>query len=121
MFLSISLPLSQNLTPSLSYHIIHKQIGKVTDFLSFCPFGISIYPFLTIGIRMYQKYILPYFVIPSTFSPQAYSLLERSRQTDKFQHPLLPKLFLFSTDPTRRRNSTGLAELWGEWPIERAS
>jgi len=31
---------------------------------------------------MYQKRILPYYVIPSTFSPQAYSLLERSGQTE---------------------------------------
>jgi hypothetical protein len=40
-----------NLTPSLSY-IVRKRIAKVTDFLSFCPFGISIFPFLTIGISM---------------------------------------------------------------------
>ena len=95
MFLSISLPLSRNLTPSLSYHIISyvNQIAKVTVFLSFCPFGISIFPFLTIGISMYQKRILPYFIIPSTFSPQASSPLERSGQTEKILHPLLPKFF----------------------------
>ena len=29
--------------------------------LSFCPFGISIFPFCTIGISMYQKRILPYY------------------------------------------------------------
>jgi hypothetical protein len=52
-------------------------------------------PFCTIGISMYQKRILPYIIIPSTFSPQAYSLLLRSRQTDRFQHPLLPKFFFF--------------------------
>jgi hypothetical protein len=99
MFLSISLPLSRNLTPSLLYHnIVRKRIVKVTDFLSFCPFGISIFPFLTIGISMYQKRILPHIIIPSTFLPQAYSLLERSRQTDKFQHPPLPYFFFFSTE-----------------------
>ena len=68
-----------------------------------------------------QKHILPHIIIPSTFSPQAYSLLERSRRTEKFQHPLLPKFFFFplsARGPTRRRNSTGLAELWGGWPIE---
>jgi len=27
---------------------------------------------------------------------------------------------LSARGPTRRRNSTGLAELWGGWPIERA-
>ena len=47
---------------------------------------------------MHQKRISPYFIIPSTFSPQASSLLERSGQTEKFQHPLLPKFFLFSTE-----------------------
>ena len=70
---------------------------------------------------MYQKRILPYFIIPSTFSPQASSPLSHHGQTDKFQHPLLPKFFFFSLSargPTRRRNSTGLAELWGGWPIE---
>jgi len=50
---------------------------------------------------MYQKHILPYFIIPSTFSPQASSPLERSRQTDGWTdnilHPLLPK-FYFSTE-----------------------
>ena len=77
MFLSISLPLSRNLTPSLSYNNTYtisyvNRIAKVTDFLSFCPFGISIFPFLTIGISIYQKrmllyFIIPYFLVPSFF------------------------------------------------------
>jgi hypothetical protein len=124
MFLSISLPLSRNLTPSLfslSYHIVRKRIAKVTDFLSFCPFGISIFPFCTIGISMYQKRILPYFIIPYLITPSFFPFKpsqtdrQKDRRTDKFQHPLLPKFFFFSTEragPTRRRNSTGLAELW---------
>jgi len=36
-------------------------------------------------------------------------------------HPLLPKFFFFPLSawgPTRRHNSTGLAKLWGGWPIE---
>jgi len=55
-----------------------------------------------------------------TYLPQADSLLERSGQTDRFLHPLFPKFFfsLSARGPTRRRNSTGLAELWGGWPIE---
>jgi len=82
-YISSFIPISRNLTPSLSY-IVRKRIAKVTDFLSFCPFGMSIFPFLTIGISsMYQKHILPYFIIPSTFSPQASSPLERYRQTDR--------------------------------------
>jgi hypothetical protein len=43
---------------------------------------------------------------------------------DNILHPLLPKLFFFplsARGPTRRRNSTGLAELWDGWLIERAS
>ena len=39
-------------------------------------------PFCTIGISMYQKGILPYFIIPSTFSPQASSPLSHHRQTE---------------------------------------
>ncbi len=53
----------------------------------------NFFPFLTIGISMYQNSILPHFIIPSTFLPQADSLLERSRQTDRFQHPLFPYEF----------------------------
>jgi hypothetical protein len=73
MFLSISLPLSRNLTPSLIYHnIVRKRIVKVTGFLSFCPFRINIFPFLTIGISMYQHFYIPfyyslYFLTPSWF------------------------------------------------------
>ena len=124
MFLSISLPLSRNLTPSLSYQIVRKRIAKVTDFLSFCPFGISTFPFCTIGISIYQKRILPYFIVPSTFSPQASSPLSHHRRTDRrtdFNTPCYLSSFFFplsARGPTRRRNSTGLAELWGGWPIE---
>jgi hypothetical protein len=40
---------------------------------------------------------------------------------DKVLHPLFPKFFfsLSARGPTRRRNSTGLAKLWGGWPIKR--
>jgi hypothetical protein len=70
-----------------SYHIVRAQIAKVTNFLPFC----------TIGISMYQKRISPYFIIPSTFSPQASSPLERSGRTEKILHRLFPKFFCFST------------------------
>jgi hypothetical protein len=55
-----------------SYHIIRTRIAKVTNFFPFCPIGIS----------MYQKLFLPYFIIPSTFSPQASSPLSHHRQTE---------------------------------------
>ena len=63
------------------------------------------------------------FYYSSTFSPQASSPLEHSRQTDRrtdfFTPCSLCSYFSLSTrGPTRRRNSTGLAELWGGWPIE---
>ena len=49
---------------------------------------------------MYQKSTIPYTLF-LTYLPQAYSPLERSRQTDglteKFVHPLFPNSF-FSTE-----------------------
>jgi len=67
---------------------------------------------------MYQNNMLPYFIIPSTFSPQASSPLERYRQT--ILHPLLPKLCFFTerAGPYPQAQLSGLAELWGGWPIE---
>ena len=79
------------LTPSLCKTIVVPYVdinAKVTNFFPFC----------TIGISMYQKRILPYFIIPSTFSPQASSPLERSRQTDKSQHPFHSYFFFLSTE-----------------------
>ena len=122
MFLSISLPLSRNLTPSLSYQIVRERIAKVTDFLSFCPFGICIFPFCTIGISMYQKRILPYIIIPYFLTPSFFPF--KPSQTDRQRNlntPCYLSSFFFplsARGPTRRRNSTGLAELWGGWPIE---
>jgi hypothetical protein len=122
MFLSISLPLSRNLTPSPSYHIVRKIIAKVTDFLSFCPFGISIFPFLTIGISVYQKRILPYFIIPYFLTPSFFPFgAFRTDGRTTFFTPRYRSSFFFplsARGPTRRRKSTGLAELWGGWPIE---
>ena len=77
-------------TPSLCKTIVVPYVdinAKVTNFFPFC----------TIGISMYQKRILPYFIIPSTFSPQASSPLEHSGRTEKSQHPLLPKFFFQKT------------------------
>ena len=65
------------LTPSLCKTIVVPYVdinAKVTNFFPFC----------TIGISMYQKRILPYFIIPSTFSPQASSPLERYGRTKFF-------------------------------------
>ncbi len=81
-------------------------------------------PFCTIGISMFQKSTVPYTLFLNTYLPQAYSPLERygqiDRQTDKVLHPLFPTSFfsLSARGPTHRRNFTGLAEMWGGWPIE---
>ena len=97
MFLSISLPLSRNLTPFLSYHIVRTRITTVTDFLSFFPFGISIFPFLTIGISMYQKRILPYFIIPYFLTPSFFPF--GALQTDgQISTPPVTLLLFFSTE-----------------------
>ncbi len=59
-----------------------------------------------------------------TFSPQASSSLSHHGQTEgqrNFNTPRYLSSFFFplsARGPTRRRNSTGLAELWGGWPIE---
>jgi len=58
---------------------------------------------------MYKKRILPYFIIPSTFSPQASSPLSHHRQTDRFHHPLLPYFFFF---PTERAGPYPQAQLY---------
>jgi hypothetical protein len=49
---------------------------------------------------MYQKRILPYFIIPYFLTPSffPFGALRTDRRTDKFQHPLLPKFFFFSTE-----------------------
>jgi len=95
MFLSISLPLSRNLTPSLSYHIVRKWIAKVTDFLSFCPFGIIMFLFLTFGISMYQKRILPYFIIPYLFTPSWFPFGVFQSVRLSISTPLSPLLLSF--------------------------
>ncbi len=57
-----------------SNHIVHTRIAKVTNFLPFC----------TIGISMYQKRILPYFIIPYLFTPCwfPFGAFQTDRQTD---------------------------------------
>ena len=107
-------------TPALYRTTIHCTIieyipyvdtnAKVTNFLPCC----------TIGISICQESILPYDTLFPTYLPQAYSPFEHYWQTEKILHPLLHKFFfsLSALGPTRRHNSTGLAELWGGWPIE---
>jgi hypothetical protein len=42
---------------------------------------------------MYQKRILPYFIIPYFLTPSFFPF--GAFRTDKFQHPLLPYFFFF--------------------------
>ena len=47
-------------------------------------------------------------------------MFQTDRRTEFFTPCYLSSFFSLSArGPTRRRNSTGLAELWGGWPIER--
>jgi hypothetical protein len=74
---------------SLIYHPSTHLLSIVLPYVPVCMFHIctnakvtEFSPFCTIGISMFQKRILPYFIIPSTFSPQASSPLERYGQTE---------------------------------------
>jgi len=96
-----------------SYHIVRTRIAKVTNFFPFCPIRIS----------MYQKNSLPYFIILYFLTPSFFPF--KPSQTDgqrNFNTPFTLTSFFFPLSAwgsTRRRNSTGLAELlWGGWPIE---
>ncbi len=60
---------------------------------------------------MYQKRILPYFIIPSTFSPQAYSLLERSGRTEGQRNFFTPR-YLSSFFFTERAGPYPHAQLY---------
>jgi len=107
-----------------SYHIVCTQCKTiVVPYVDINAKVTNFFPFCTVGISMYQKRILPYFIIPSTFSPQASSPLSLHRWTD-FNTPFTLTSFFFPLSawgPTRRRNATGLAKLWGGWPIELVS
>ena len=52
----------------------------------------------TIGISMYQKSMLPHFIIPCLFTPSffPFGAFQTDRMTEKILHPLLPKLFFFT-------------------------
>jgi hypothetical protein len=69
---------------------------------------------------MYQKRILPYY--NSLLShPKLLPLWSVTDGRTNFNTPCYLSSFFFplsAQGPTRKRNSTGLAELWGGWPIE---
>jgi hypothetical protein len=71
---------------------------------------------------MYQKRILPYFIIPYFLTPSFFPFgAFRTEGRTNLNTPRYLISFFFplsARGPTRRRNSTGLAELWGGWPIE---
>ena len=105
---------------SLSYHIVRKRIAKVTDFLSFCPFGISIFLF-SLSELVCTKYVFyPILLFPLLTHPKLLHLWSVTDRQTNFNTPCYLSYFipLSARGPTRRRNSTGLAELWGRWPIE---
>jgi len=78
-------------TPSLSYHIVCKRIAKVTDFLSFCPFGI-VYSLFSLSELVCTKNVFYPILLFHTYLPQADSLLERYGRTD-FNTPFTLSFF----------------------------
>ncbi len=99
-----------------SYHIVCTQIAKVTA--SFSLFALS--ELVCTKKVPYPIHYSSYLFTPSLFSFEA---LRTDSLSSPFTHHLFPKFFYFPLSawgPTRRRNSTGRAELWGGWPIELA-
>ena len=102
-----SLP-NRNLRVNLWHLLFVPRIAKVTASLFLfelselvCTrnlfYPISFFLFALLELVCTKKVFYPILLFP-TYSPQADSLLKRSGQTEKFLHPLLPKLFLFSTE-----------------------
>ena len=85
------------------YHILRTPIAKVTA--SFSLFSLSELV-IHYSLLIYPELILLWSV--------------PDRQTEKILHPLFLSSFFSMSAwcPTCRRNFTGLAELWGGWPIE---
>jgi hypothetical protein len=104
-------------TPSLCKSIVVPYVdtnAKVTNFFPFC----------TIGISMYQKSILPYFLFPLLSHPNLIPFWSVPDGQTNFNTPCYLSSFFFPLSArghTRRRNSTGLAKLWVGWPIELVS
>ena len=117
MFLSISLPLSRTLTPSLSYHIIVSKPNLKGETFSLFALSELVYSLFLLSELVFTKNVFYPILLFPTFSPQASSPLERYWQTDSCS--LNKGFFLLSTrGPTGRRNSTGQAILWGGRPTE---
>jgi hypothetical protein len=112
------------LTPSL-YRTI-SYVNESRRWQTFSLFALSelVYSLFALSELVCTKNVFYPILLFPTFSPQASSPLERSRQKDRgtdFFTPRYLSSFFFplsARGPTRRRNSTGLAELWGGWPIE---
>ena len=96
-----------------SYHIVRTQIVKVTASFSLFAQSELVYTKNVLTLFYYSLY----FLTPRFFPFGAL-------QTDKILHPLFPEFFFFPLSVrglTRRRISTGLAELWGGRPIKRGN
>ena len=65
------------------YHIVRRRIAKVTDFLSFCPFGINI-PFLQYRNYLCTKNVFyPILLFPLLSHPKLLPLSFGAFQTDR--------------------------------------
>ncbi len=114
MFLSILLPLSWNLTPSLCTILYVHELQRWQTFSLFALSELVCikkvpYP-IHYSLLIYPKLILLWSVTDG----------RTDWWTTFFTPCSLSSFFcpLSARGPTRRRNSTRLAKLWGGWPIE---
>ncbi len=81
IFLSISLPLSRNLTLSLSYHIVRNESRRWQTFSLFALSDL-VYSFFSLSELVCTKNVFYPVLLFPTYLPQADSLLERYGWTD---------------------------------------
>ena len=123
-FRNISFNFATAISKFDTFSIALSYVNESRRWQSFSLFALSelVYSLFSLSELVCTKnvftlfYYSLYFLTPSFFPFGAF-------RTDRFQHPPIPYFFFFplsARGPTRRRNSTGLAELWGGWPIELA-
>jgi len=86
------------------WHLLYPTISYVNEsrrWQTFSLFALSelVYSLFSLSelVLVCTKNVICPIILFPTYLPQADSLLERYRQTDRFQHPFHPYFFLFST------------------------
>ena len=110
---------SFNFATAISKCDTFSKTNREGDRQTFSLFSVSelIFPFLAIGISMYQKSILPYFIISYLFTPRFFPF-GALRSVWLYFITTCSQSSFFSTEargPTRRRNSTGLEDGFGSF------